>query len=85
MEETGLMEQGCAKRIHRVGTLTAGCMMIVFGVLFLLHLALPNLSYLMIFRLWPFIFIFLGIEVLLGIHRENVQFIYSNFPPEIRA
>lgn len=77
MEETGLMEQGCVKRIHRVGTLTAGCMMIVFGALFLLHLALPKLSYLVIFRLWPVIFIFLGIEVLLGMRRENVQFLYD--------
>ncbi|MDF2538389.1 MAG: hypothetical protein K0S76_1410 [Herbinix sp.] len=51
-------------KTHRVGTLTFGGMLIVFGLLFLLRIFLPNLSYDIIFKLWPVVFIFLGIEVL---------------------
>ncbi len=53
-------------RQRRVGTLTAGLVLIIFGVLFLLHTALPALSYLTIFRFWPAIFILLGAETLIG-------------------
>jgi uncharacterized membrane protein HdeD (DUF308 family) len=52
-------------RSRRVGTLTLGLSLILAGVLFLLHLFQPlAISYLFIFRLWPVILIFLGIEVL---------------------
>ncbi|NLK75656.1 MAG: hypothetical protein GX288_10270 [Clostridiales bacterium] len=51
-------------RLRKVGTLTLGAMLIVFGVLFLLHLFLENFSYDFIFKLWPIIFIFLGLEIL---------------------
>lgn len=56
-------------RIHRVGTLTFGCVQIVFGVLFLMHIFVPALSYEVIFRLWPLILIILGIEVLVENYR----------------
>lgn len=49
---------------RRVGTFTLGVFLVVFGVLFLLHLFLPSLSYMMIFHLWPVIFILLGVEIL---------------------
>lgn len=52
--------------VHRVGTVTLGISLVVFGILFLLHWFFPTLDYQMIFHLWPCIFIFLGIEVLLG-------------------
>ncbi|MDD3368761.1 MAG: hypothetical protein PHP50_07740 [Lachnospiraceae bacterium] len=64
-------------RTHRIGTLTFGCMLIVFGFLFLIHLIVPSLSYLWIFRLWPCIFIFLGVEVLMSLGKENVRFVYD--------
>ena len=51
-------------RTHRVGTLTAGLSFITFGVLFLLHLFINAISYDLIFKLWPFIIIGLGIELL---------------------
>lgn len=53
-------------RVHRVGTVTFGCILIVFGSLFLAHVFIPVLSYAFIFRLWPFILILLGVEVLVG-------------------
>lgn len=55
-------------KTHKVGTLTLGAMLVTFGVLFLLRIFLPDLSFEFIFKLWPVIFIFLGLEIL-----------YSNF------
>lgn len=54
-------------RTHKVGTLTLGCMLILFGVLFLIHLFTGALSYRLIFNLWPVVFLFLGGEVLLSL------------------
>lgn len=51
-------------RTHKVGTLTLGIMLVVSGTLFLLRFLIQNLSYDFIFKLWPFIFIFLGFELL---------------------
>ncbi|MEY7998750.1 hypothetical protein AB8U03_00820 [Clostridium sp. Mt-5] len=49
---------------RRVGTLTAGIILVIFGVLFLLRLIFPNVNYLIIISLWPLILIFLGIEII---------------------
>ena len=65
------MEQGKTIRIHRVGTVTFGCILILFGVLFLAHIFVPWLHYEYVFRLWPLVFIFLGIEVLVGNYRMS--------------
>lgn len=51
-------------RTHRVGAITTGCSMIVFGVLFILHVALDLVSYRTIFSLWPFILVGMGTELL---------------------
>lgn len=32
-------------RVHRVGTVTAGLMLVVFGVLFLVHMFVRDVSY----------------------------------------
>ena len=53
-------------RTHKVGTLTLGCMLILFGVLFLVHLFTGFMSFQFIFRLWPVVFLLLGVEVLLS-------------------
>ncbi len=53
-------------RVHRVGTITAGMSMIVFGILLLLHTFFEMISYHIIFSLWPLILIGLGIELLLS-------------------
>lgn len=61
-------------RSRRAGTFTLGLTLVLAGVLFLLHLFQPSLiSYPFIFRLWPVILIFLGIEVLAAylINREE--------------
>lgn len=65
-------------KTHRVGTITFGCVLILFGVLFIVHMFLPSLTYDFIFRLWPCMFILLGIEVLLSnVKLKNTTFIYD--------
>ena len=79
------MEQKQNVRIRRVGTFTFGCMLLLFGVLFLIHVFWPGLDYEVIFRCWPCIFILLGLEVLVGNHKaagmaeegHQVQFVYD--------
>lgn len=53
-------------REHRVGSVTAGVSMIVFGMMFILQLFFNILNYEIIFKLWPLILIGLGIEILLS-------------------
>ncbi len=64
------------EKTHRVGTITLGMMLLVFGILFLLKLFFAQLSYDLIFRLWPLIFIALGGEVLLANIKQK-QMIYD--------
>lgn len=64
-------------RVHRVGTVTFGLVLIVFGILFLARLFYPAMSYVMIFHLWPCILIILGIEILLANRQNGVRFVYD--------
>ncbi len=78
MSETASQPQ----RTRRVGSVTFGLTLILFGVLFLVNIMLPTLHYEMIFRLWPVVFIFLGVELLVENHRSNTEkckFVYD-FP-----
>lgn len=58
-------------RTHRVGTITLGGMLMSFGLLFLLRIFFDTLSYNIIFQLWPIIFIFLGLEILIANFRQK--------------
>lgn len=51
---------------RRVGTFTAGLVLVMFGVLFLLRAVLPNMNYGEIISLWPIILILLGIEIIVS-------------------
>lgn len=57
---------GTTYRTHRVGSITAGLSMIVFGVLLLSHSLFGVIDYQIIFALWPVILIGLGMELLLS-------------------
>lgn len=63
-------------RVHRVGSITTGMAMIVFGVLFILHGCFGLMSYKLIFKLWPFILVGLGIEVLFS-NIADWKFVYD--------
>ncbi|HKL79923.1 MAG TPA: DUF5668 domain-containing protein [Mobilitalea sp.] len=63
---------------HKVGTITLGAMLILFGGMFLMRLFFPQLSYEIIFRLWPITFISLGIEILLSnFHQTQDRLVYD--------
>jgi len=51
---------------RRVGTLTSGTVLIVFGILFLLRLVFPAINFSIISSLWPIILILLGVEILIS-------------------
>lgn len=70
------MEKENSIRTHRVGTITTGSSMIVFGILFLLHLLGNIISYRLIFSLWPIMLIGLGTELLISNFRAK-QIIYD--------
>lgn len=65
-------------RIHRVGALTFGILLVTFGILFLLRIFIPDLSYEFIMKLWPIVFILLGIEILIAnIKQSDNKLIYD--------
>lgn len=70
-------------RIHRVGSLTLGLTLLLFGVLFLLHTVGLAISYEMILRLWPVVLIILGIEILLAVRTERIS--YAKDQPDSRS
>ncbi|GFI31567.1 hypothetical protein IMSAGC013_02963 [Lachnospiraceae bacterium] len=58
-------------RIRRVGSVTCGILMILFGILFLVHMFYPPLSLEVIMKLWPLILIALGGEMLASNIRKD--------------
>ncbi len=58
-------------RMRRVGTFTLGAGLIFFGILFMLRVFTNIISYGLVFKLWPVLFIFLGVEILLGHAKEK--------------
>lgn len=69
-------------KTRRVGSVTFGLTLILFGILFLVHIAVPSLNYEVIFNFWPLIFILLGVEILVENHRSSAadcKFVYD-FP-----
>ena len=51
---------------RRVGTLTAGIILVIFGVIFLLRLVTANINIYLIASLWPIILVLLGIEIIVA-------------------
>lgn len=58
-------------RTRRVGSLTAGLSMVVFGVLFILQGFVSTITYVTILQIWPVILIGMGIELLLSNFSEK--------------
>lgn len=63
-------------RTHRVGSITAGISLIALGILFILHIFVDLLSYGFILKLWPFIMIGVGTEILVSNFSER-KFVYD--------
>lgn len=51
-------------RTRRVGSITCGILLIFFGILFLIHMVYPPLTFGIIMKLWPLILLALGGEML---------------------
>lgn len=62
-------------RIHRLGSVTFGVVLLVLGILFTIHVIAPRINLLMAFRLWPLVLILLGIEVLIGCRYKSYKVI----------
>lgn len=60
-------------RTRRVGSITCGSLLIIFGILFLVHMIFPSLSLIVIMKLWPMILIGLGIEMLVANMKKSTQ------------
>lgn len=73
MTDTKRLEKEPAGRTHRVGTVTCGLVLILYGILFLVRMALPAINYRWIFECWPIVLIFLGVEILLGCIGKNAE------------
>ena len=63
-------------RTHRVGSITAGISLIALGILFILHIFVDLLSYGFILKLWPFLMIGVGTEILVSNFSER-KFAYD--------
>jgi hypothetical protein len=60
---------------RRVGTLTAGIILVTFGTLFLLRIFYPSINYSFILSLWPLILVFLGVELIISyiINKDKIM------------
>ena len=63
-------------RVHRVGSITTGISMVVFGILCIMQHFVNVLDYSVILSLWPLIVIGMGVEILLS-SSSNRQFVYD--------
>ncbi len=81
-EKDSFREESGTLRTRRVGSVTFGMTLILFGVLFLIHMVVPTLHYELIFQFWPLVFVLLGVEILVENHKSNAEkckFVYD-FP-----
>lgn len=58
-------------RTRRVGSISCGSIMVVFGILFMVHMFYPALSLNFIMKLWPVILIVLGLEMVVATVRNE--------------
>ncbi len=66
-------------RVRKIGTVTLGAVLVLFGFLFLVHTFWQGLDYTMIMKCWPLILISLGLETLLSVkqHTEEIKWVYD--------
>ncbi len=65
------------KNVRKLGTLTFGIVMVASGIAFLVHTIFDQISYELIFRFWPTIFILLGLEILIGAGKRETKYKYD--------
>lgn len=67
-------------RTRRVGTVTFGITLIVFGILLLVDTLFPSVPYQVLVKAWPVALIILGIEILVSQIRtkKDVPVVYDH-------
>jgi len=60
-------------KVRKVGSLTCGILLILFGVLCFVQMFLPMLNYGIILKLWPVILIMLGGEMLFSNFQKKYE------------
>ena len=66
------MEETKEIRRHRVGTITLGLTLMIFGIVYLLRLFIPDMPLEPIIHIWPAVLVILGAEVLFaGIGKKD--------------
>ena len=74
------MTENQTTKIHRVGSITFGTILIILGILLLLRLIIPAITYTAILNFWPVTLILLGLEVLIANMRsEQVAFQFDGW------
>lgn len=63
-------------RIHRVGSITCGVVLVAAGILYLLATFWKTIPLELVFHLWPVILILVGLEILLSrvLSGERMQY-----------
>lgn len=62
---------------RRVGTFTAGIVLVIFGIVFFMRTLMPYINYSWIISLWPVVLILLGVELLVAYvvnKKEEIQY-----------
>ncbi|NLG05833.1 MAG: hypothetical protein GX567_18710 [Clostridia bacterium] len=67
-------------RTRRVGTVTLGITLIVFGILLFCQTLFAAIPYQMLVKAWPMALIVLGIEILISqfSRKQDVQIVYDH-------
>ena len=74
------MTENQTTKIHRVGSITFGTILIILGILLLLRLIIPAITYTAILNFWPVTLILLGLEVLIAnLRSEQVAFQFDGW------
>ncbi|MBQ9885584.1 MAG: hypothetical protein IJM37_01795 [Lachnospiraceae bacterium] len=64
-------------KIRRVGTFTLGSVLVIAGILFIVRMFVPALSYEVIFGFWPCVLILLGAEILFSLFRKKEDTVFK--------
>ena len=76
MEQLQLEKKNKTIHVHRVGSITAGLTLVVWGLMFILYEFKLIADLAVVINLWPLILIGLGIELLL-VNRKSESILYD--------
>ena len=66
-------------KVRRVGTFTAGIVLVMFGIVFFIRTLMPKVNFSWIISMWPLILIMLGAEVLTAYMKNRNEELQYDF------